>query len=258
MRDNKYGIPVSKDNDDRTALLQPKFTSRFRVLFPNLGESLPKSDDGISEQSRLYVTTQVESFKRPTMEFNNKPVYSFLSKGYITGKLNINEVTFTIRDDILNAGISFIYRQFQHQITTLYPQMRLMEMQENLFKSDLNGTDSKFNMILEVLDGRTNNAPLEIWEFYGCLINSLNPSGHSYEEDAEISKIDVSCTVDAVAVHRPARQIYGDREYDEHGAQDYYNDRDIFTYSSGVEPEQNTDMTLNTNMGWFEQVRGIV
>lgn len=232
MRNNKYGISHSTDNDERTALLQPKFTSRFRVLFPNMGESNPSSDDGVEEESRLFVTTQVESFKRPTMEFSNKPVYSFLSKGYIVGKLNIGEVSFTIRDDILNAGISFIYRQFQHQIDAMYPQMRSNGIAGNIIGSDKLGTDMKFNMILEVLDGRTNNAPLEIWECYGCLINTMTPSGYSYDEDAEIATIDISCTVDSVAVHRPERKLYGDRKYDEEGEKDYYNERDLFIYSS--------------------------
>lgn len=257
MRDNKYGISYNTDDDERAALLQPKFTSRFRVLFPNIGESNPTSDDGITEESRLYLSSQVEKFTRPTFSFNNKPVYSFLGKGFISGKVDVGEVSFTIRDDILNAGISFVYRQLQHQINTLYPQMRGYGVEGNLVKYDLHGTDMKFNMILEVLDGRTNNAPLEIWECYGCLVNTLTPSGYSYEDDAEIATIDVSCTVDAVSVHRPERLLYGDREYDEFGEQHPYNQRDIFIYSENAD-SMGSGGDVNASNGIMDTIRGMV
>lgn len=258
MRDNKYGISYNTDDDERAALLQPKFTSRFRVLFPNIGESNPSTDDGTTEESRLYLSSQVEKFTRPVLSFNNKPVYSFQGKGFITGKLDIGEISFTIRDDILNAGINFVYRQLQHQINTLYPQMRGYGMADNIVKSDLHGTDMKFNMILEVLDGRTNNAPLEVWECYGCLVNTLTPSGYSYEEDAEIATIDVSCTVDSVNVHRPSRLLYGDREYDEVGEQSKFNERDIFIYSEGAGAMGDGGGDSASRGGFMDTVRGMI
>lgn len=205
--DNKYGVPISTQIDERGALLQPKFVNRFRVFFFDMGETLSDQND-----SAKYLTAQVESFSRPSIEYSNKPVNSFNGRGFISGRPMFGEVKFVIRDEITNTAIAYIYRHLQRSIDKLYPQMRdgnTVKLNQQL------GRNTKFTIRMEVLDGRTNHSPLEVWEFNGCLFNSINFTDNSYEDDTEIFKVTVSCTFDGMNVFRPERTIFGSRENDD-------------------------------------------
>lgn len=215
MKDNKYGVPIGADFDDRTALKQPKFTNRYRVFFQNIGSSSMSEWYEGNENARSALTAQVESFSRPSVEFNNKPVTSFIGRGFVHGRPLLSEATFVIRDEITNSAILYLYRQVQAQIDKFYPKMN---DNGEFIKSHLMGQDTKFNIIMEVLDGRTNLAPLEVWELYGCTFNSVTFSDNSYEDEIEIAKITVKCSVDSIDVYRPARGLFQGREYDDTSA----------------------------------------
>lgn len=241
MKDNKYGVPINHDNDNRRPLLQPKFTNRFRVFFRGLGVSDEIAAGGINADAREFLTAQVESFDRPNIEFNNKPVTSFIGRGFVHGRPLLGETTFVVRDEITNSAILFLYRQVQAQIDKFYTRM---SANGKLEVSPLMGQDTKFTIIMEVMDGRTNHTPLEVWEMYGCTFSSVNFSGNSYEDDTEIAKITVKCSVDRIKVHRPSRRLFQDRDFDDINAKaiDYTDNRD-FAFDEAVKqiPISNTE-----------------
>lgn len=232
MKDNKYGVPISHENDERRSLIQPKFTNRFRVFFIDIGTSNEVAAGGINADVRDYLTAQVESFDRPSVEFNNKPITSFIGRGYIHGRPLIGETTFVVRDEITNSAILFLYRQLQAQIDKFYPQMNV---NGSLTESPLLGQDTKFTIIMEVLDGRTNHTPLEVWELFGCTFSGVNFSNNSYEDETEIAKVTVKCSVDRVKVTRPSRKLFQDRDNDENNASTInYSDTRDFGISSAT------------------------
>lgn len=206
--DNKYGVPIKDDVDERGALIQPKFTNRFRVLFQDLGHS---GDLNVDMNARQYLTAQVESFSRPNIEFGNKPVTSFIGRGFVSGRPMMGDFKFVIRDDITNSAISYLYMQIQSNIDKFYPQ------QNTNGRTVLNkqlGRNTKFNVLMEVMDGRTNHTAIEVWDFYGCQFNSVQFTDYSYESDSEIATISVSCSFDSMRVYRPEKNMFASREYD--------------------------------------------
>lgn len=211
MKDNKYGMPIGADDDNRVPIKQPKFTNRYRVFFQNIGNSNLTEWYDANDNSRQALTAQVESFSRPSIEFTNKPVTSFMGRGFIHGRPMLGETTFVVRDEITNSAILYLYRQVQAQIDKFYPIRSVDGVTQS---SHLMGQDTKFNIMMEVLDGRSNLAPLEVWELYGCAFTSIGFTDNSYEDEIEIAKITVKCSVDSINVHRPERMLFGAREYD--------------------------------------------
>lgn len=211
---NKYGVPISHTSDERQAMPQPKFSNRFRVFFENLG-TLPTQQIGNSSNQQMLpnsanaiITSSVESFHRPLIDFANYKVTSFIGYAQYVGRPQPQTFTITLRDEISNTLISYIYNQLKKQIYRFQPATYNTSSQGSNVKSVFLGADTRFNTILEIMDGRTNYTCLEQWYFGSCQIISFQPKETTYENDSEIITMDLTCSFNYMDVTQPSRTMF--------------------------------------------------
>ena len=152
---SKFGIPIG---EAVSGILMPKLKYRFRVSI--LG--------GFGEEPGNFVMTQnVQGVTRPKLTHEEVIIDSYNSRVYVQGKHSWEQITLTLRDDITNGvakavGIQ-LQRQFNHfQQTT-----------------PAAGSNYKFDMQIEVLDGTTTSAT-EVWFLEGCFVTSVDYSDQDY------------------------------------------------------------------------------
>lgn len=209
---NKYGVPISGTSDERQPIIQPKFSNRFRVFFYHLGDK----DKFSSGNNSKILTGQVESVERPTIQYNNKPVHSFLGKGWVSGRGIYGNIQLTMRDDITNAMMTYFMTQLDIQTSRMYPVTSAGSVP---FASNMLGVSPYFSMAVEIMDGRNNHTPLEIWLFSGCLVESLKPSNNSYENDSEYSTYSIEVNFESVKIVQPNKKMFGSKKYEDNGGQ---------------------------------------
>lgn len=158
----KMTIPTSSDGSgDAQGLLMPKLAYRFRVYFENFGISKPTTE----------LTKQVVDCTRPNLTFPEIPLEIYNSRVYLAGKPEWTAVTVNVRDDATGAVAKLVGEQLQKQF----------DFSEQA--SAASGTDYKFKMVIQILDGaRGVSTPnvLEAWELYGCFLNSANYNTLNY------------------------------------------------------------------------------
>jgi len=208
---DKYGVPISTTDDERGALIQPKFNSRFRVFLLDFGDlrstAAVNNEDGLSNVDKDVVlpssvlTSMVESFTRPTLNFGTQETNSFIGRAKYSGRLKHENFTMVIRDDITNSVISKVYAQAKKQTYKFHPITQRFE------KSPYLGIDTKFTCVMQVMDGRTNHKSLETWTFYGCTIDNIENVANSYDDGAGVAKLTISCAFDYFDVSQEQRLI---------------------------------------------------
>lgn len=216
---DKYGVPLNFNNDERGGLIQPKFNSRFRVFlldFGDLRSTAANNEDTINNIDKdailpsSVLTSMVESFTRPTLNFGTQETNSFIGRGKYSGRLKHENFTMVFRDDITNSVISKIYAQAKKQTYKFHP------VTQDIQKSPYLGIDTKFICIMQIMDGRTNHKSLETWTFYGCTIDSIENVANSYDDGGGIAKLTVSCSFDYFDISQERRIILPPRySYDE-------------------------------------------
>jgi hypothetical protein len=160
----RFTVPLASDQSAQgQGLLMPKLKYRFRVIFENFGQTAERTE----------LTKQVVSATRPTVTFDEVILDVYNSKIKLAGKPSWNDVTVTIRDDASGAVSRMVGEQLQRQFD-FFEQ-----------SSALTGISYKFTMKIEMLDGG-NGAdvpqPLEVWELYGCYLQSVNYGDLNYSE----------------------------------------------------------------------------
>jgi len=160
----RFTVPLASDQSAQgQGLLMPKLKYRFRVIFENFGQTAERTE----------LTKQVVSATRPTVTFDEVTLDVYNSKIKLAGKPSWNDVTVTIRDDASGAVSRMVGEQLQRQFD-FFEQ-----------SSALTGISYKFTMKIEMLDGG-NGAdvpqPLEVWELYGCYLQSVNYGDLNYSE----------------------------------------------------------------------------
>ena len=159
---SKFTVPLASDQSaSAQGLLMPKLKYRFRVSFENFGVSTPRSE----------LAKQVIDFTRPSVTFDEIPIYIYNSKVYLQGKHTWETVTVNMRDDASGQVAKLVGEQVQKQF----------DMMEQA--SAASGIDYKFITRCEVLDGGNGaSAPnvLETWELYGCMITNANYNDLNY------------------------------------------------------------------------------
>lgn len=215
-RVDKYGVPIDTQSDVRAPLIQPKFVNRFRVFFYDLGTSKKTSQDNSSQPdtasitSTNAVTSMVESFNRPTLNFGTQEATSFIGRAKYSGRLKHETFSFVLRDDISNSVMAKVYAQAKKQAYKFHP------VTYNLEKSPYLGMDTKFLCVLQIMDGKTNHKSLETWTFFGCTIDSIEPSGSTYEDGAGVSKLTITCAFDHFDITQERRLILpNSKSYDD-------------------------------------------
>ena len=174
---NRFTVPLASDSSASSqGMLMPKLKYRFRVLFENFGVSTPTTE----------LTKQVQTAVKPNAQFANQVIDTYNSKINYAGKVTWSPMAITLRDDATGVISKMIGEQMQKQFD-FYEQA-----------SAASGTDYKFTMKIEILDGGNGiwtPAILETWEMYGCYIVSANYQSLSYSEAAQ-QMIDLSIQPD--------------------------------------------------------------
>lgn len=202
-RVDKYGVPIGTESDVRAPLIQPKFTNRFRVFLYDFGtsKSADSTPNATNQLSANAVTSMVESFNRPTLNFGTQEATSFIGRAKYSGRLKHETFSFVLRDDITNSVISKVYAQAKKQTYKFHPVTYSLE------KSPYLGMDTKFLCVLQLMDGRTNHKALETWTFFGCSIDSIDTSGSNYDDGASVSKLTITCAFDHFDISQEERLI---------------------------------------------------
>ena len=204
---DKYGVPISYNSDERMGLQQPKFTNRFRVHFRDFGTS-PTRDEVESpnySQSNNILTAQVESFNKPNINFSSNEVTSFIGRAKYSGRPKTESFTIVIRDEITNTVVSRVYNQIKMQTYKFNPVTRFGG---SLQKSIMLGFDTKFDCIVETMDGRSGHSPLETWVFRGCFIENVENTGLSYDDDNNVVRITLQCQFDYFEIYQNERVMF--------------------------------------------------
>lgn len=177
-----FGVPGL--NGDRSAVLQPILSNRFRVLFFNFGTP--------GEVAPYDLTRQIRRIGRPNLAFETQALYSYVSTVYINTRGEWQELTVTFIDDITNS----VGRRVQEQIAK----------QQNFFDQTMSraGENYKFEMDLDVLAGGQSAGGsasdpniIQKWCFAGCQIVNSDLGELTYD-DATAMEISLTLRYDNV------------------------------------------------------------
>lgn len=233
---DKYGVPISNEIDERAPLAQPKFVNRFRVFLVDFGNTRQDENgnalDKNSQISNNIVTSMVESFNRPTLNFGTQEATSFIGRAKYSGRMKHENFSFVLRDDISNSVISKVYAQAKKQTYKFHPVTAMLQ------KSPYLGIDTKFVCIFQLMDGRTNHKALETWTFFGCTIDSIEPTSSSYDDGSNIVKLTVNCAFDDFDITQEERLILPQS----------------FSYDDGLQ-SNGSSQDDNEELGFFDQLR---
>jgi len=154
---DKFNVPGGTDG----VLVQPKLAYRFRVVLSLFG-------GGSVEDESLELTSQVISVSRPSLTHDDVVIDVYNSRLFLAGKHTWDPVTLTVRDDVTGKVAKAIGAQLQNQI-------------DHANQSGLNaGTNYKFAMAIENLDGSQPGVVLDRWELGGCYIQNVNYGENNY------------------------------------------------------------------------------
>ena len=159
---DKFGVPTTGNTG--TGILMPKLKFRFRVMF---GGDFGDGGD------TLTITQNVQNVSRPKVAYEEVVIDSYNSKVYVQGKHAWEPITVVIRDDVRNTVAKAIGSQNLKQVNH-YDQT-----------TPVAGSDYKFDMLVEVLDGQTADAT-ESWALYGCFITNTDYSDSDYSTNEPV------------------------------------------------------------------------
>jgi hypothetical protein len=157
-------------------LLMPKLKFRFRASFLNFGVST----------NVVELTKQVQTIKRPSVQFGDITIDVYNSKVKLIGKPEWQDITIKLRDDAGGNVAKLVGEQMQKQFD-------FMEQ-----ASAASGIDYKFQLNYEMLDGGNGaNQPnvLETWEIYGAFISQVDYGEFDYASN-EHATIDLTIKYD--------------------------------------------------------------
>lgn len=161
---SKFGIPLS---GAKLGILHPKQQYKFRVVFIGMG---------FNADSRI-VTQNVETVTRPVAETDIVELHSYVSIGYVEGKVRWNPVEIALRDDLTSGTVGVIGQQIQKQ-------MNHFEQTQSVA-----GANYKFTTEIHSMDGR-NTEELDKWVLDGCFISNYSaPSGDYKTSDSQTLSI---------------------------------------------------------------------
>ncbi len=153
---SKFGVPF--ESNDGAGILMPKLKFRFRVKFTN----------NFGEGGRgLELAQNVMNVTRPKVAYEEVTIDSYNSRVYVAGKHAWEPITVVLRDDIRNS------------ITKQVGAQNMKQLNHFEQKSPIAGSDYKFDMTVEILDGQTADAT-EYWSLEGCFLTNTDYSDSDY------------------------------------------------------------------------------
>lgn len=166
-----FGPPVG--DGSRSRMIQPKVAYKFRVRAMGFGPITTPLD----------LTAQVVSVTRPTLATEAVAVHSYNSIAYFGGKPVWNSVELTVRDDVTNAVSRLVGHQQQKQMN---------HFQQT---SPLAGSNYKFDMKIETMDGTGSDGVIETWNLEGCFLEQVNYGEFNYA-NSEVVNIQMTVRYD--------------------------------------------------------------
>jgi hypothetical protein len=134
----------------------------------------------------VELTKQVQTIKRPSVQFGDITIDVYNSKVKLIGKPEWQDLTIKLRDDAGGNVAKLVGEQMQKQFD-------FMEQ-----ASAASGIDYKFQLNYEMLDGGNGaNQPniLETWEIYGAFISQVDYGEFDYSSN-EHATIDLTIKYD--------------------------------------------------------------
>ncbi len=185
---SQMGVPAAS-----FGILHPKQRYRWQVIFANLGSLLPGT-------ASLDITRQATVISRPKLEWEEVAIHRYNSTAYIAGKHTWDPMNLTIEDDITGAASTAVQNQLQ-------TQQRIIgaDLPGAFFNAAATGSDYKFSMILQQLDG--NEGIVEQWSVEGCWIKSAEYGELNYDSNEAVT-IQISIRFDQ-ASQKLTGQGYG-------------------------------------------------
>ena len=162
-------------------ILQPKQSYRWQVTFTGLARLVP----GASSRD---LTRQATKISRPELEFEEVAIHRYNSTAYVAGKYKWQAMKLTVEDDLTGLASAAV----QGQLET---QQRLIgaDLPSNWLNSAATGSDYKFGMTLQQLDG--NEGVVESWLLEGCFIQQVGYGELDYSS-SEAVMIDLTIRYD--------------------------------------------------------------
>ena len=166
---NNLSVFGSDGGVGNQSLLMPKLQYRFRVEF---------FDFGIDPSGPLSLTRQVIDCARPTVTFDEITLNVYNSRVYLAGKHTWQTLSINVRDDANGEVSRAVGQQLQKQ----------MDFAQQASASS--GIDYKFQTSIVIYDGGNGvlvPRELEVWELYGCFLQSANYQTLNYGQSAEVT-----------------------------------------------------------------------
>ena len=174
---NKFSVKPATSAINQP-LLMPKLQYRFRVTMVNFG---------VGQVPTTELTKQVMMVDRPKPEFEEIQLDVYNSTVKLAGNHKFSDIKLKLRDDITN------------QVTTKVGQQ--MQKQFDFFEqsSAVSGSDYKFTMFIEILDGGNgayNTNVLETFEVQGCWIKGVTYDGGDYSKATDPMTMELTICYD--------------------------------------------------------------
>lgn len=215
---SNFGVPGL--NGDRSAVLQPIFSNRFRVSVFNFGAT--------SEPAPYDITRQVRRIGRPNLQFETQTLWSYLSAVYVASRAEWQEINLVLLDEITNGASRRVHNQISKQ--------------QNFFDQTTSraGENYKFEMDLDVLAGGASAGGtaadpniIQKYCFAGCWIVSKDLGEMTYE-DANAMEISLTIRYDNVIA------------FDQNG-----NRMGVFTHNEEIQSQSGVASTGTGAQGGF-------
>jgi hypothetical protein len=163
-------------------MLHPKQKNRWQVTFSGLGRL-------ITGASSRELTRQAVKLDRPSLKFQEIEIHRYNSTAYIAGKHSWETVNITFEDDITGLASAAVQAQLE-------TQQRLIgaDLSGNYLAAAATGSDYKFGMIMQQLDGQ--EGVVESWKLEGCFFASAKWDSLDYSNNGDAMMIDVTVRFD--------------------------------------------------------------
>lgn len=192
-----FGVPGQ--GGERTPVLQPVFSNRFRVVFYNFGRP--------GDTAPYDITRAIKSIGRPKQTFEESKLQSYLSTAYVTGRGEWESIPCKFREDIDNQALKRIAEQASKQM--------------NFFDQTASraGQNYKFEIDIDILaGGATAGASaqdpniLQKWSLAGCWLKDYDLGELAYER-AEPTEISTTIRFDNCVIYDADGNVLGDFDH---------------------------------------------
>jgi len=192
-----FGVPGM--NGERSPLLQPVLSNRFRVLFYNFGDP--------GDTAPYDLTRAIKSVTRPTASMEAATLYSYNSITYVQTRPEWNDLTIRFYEDIDNSVLDRIRKQRSKQF--------------NFFDQTASraGQNYKFEMDIDVLAGGASAGQsaqdpniIQKWCIVGCQITGEEVGDLQYE-NSEPTELSLTLRFDKCTVFDENGNMLGDYDH---------------------------------------------